>query len=411
MGMSAAPRSAIPRLCAFALALLAVLLFLGASSAQTKAETAAPASDHPPTRSIEVFVRHGCPHCEAAQPFIQSLPRRYPGIELSVRDVRDDPAALQRLQQLGQAQGMGAPGVPSFYAGGRLIVGYDDEATTGAQILALLDGSGQPARSASGDTSCAVAATSACRIEPDERIHIPGTTLSFSAEQLGLPLFTVAIGLLDGFNPCSMWVLILMISMLAALGDRRKMALIVGTFVLIEGVAYFAFMAAWLNLFVLIGLSRTSEIVLAAVAIGAGLVNLKDFGFLGRGFSLSIPASVKPGIYARLRRILHEQHLGIALAGTVVLAVLVQVVELLCTSGFPALYTRLLTLRQLPPLSYYGYLMLYDVFYMLDDLIVLGIGLATLSQHRLQKNEGRWLKLLSGLVMVGLGVYLLFWPH
>lgn len=86
---------------------------------------------------------------------------------------------------------------------------------------------------------------------------------------------------------------------------------------------------------------------------------------------------------------------------------LVQLVELLCTSGFPALYTRILTLRQLDRASYYAYLLLYNLMYMLDDIVVLAIGVATLNQHRLQENEGRLLKLLAGLVMLGLGSYLL----
>jgi hypothetical protein len=127
----------------------------------------------------------------------------------------------------------------------------------------------------------------------------------------------------------------------------------------------------------------------------------------GRGITLSIPASAKPGIYARLRAVLRAQRLGPAVAGAALLAVLVQIVELLCTSGFPALYTRILTLRQLDTAAYYGYLLLYNLMYMLDDIVVLAIGIVTLSQRRLQEKEGRVLKLVAGLVMLGLGVYLL----
>jgi hypothetical protein len=94
----------------------------------------------------------------------------------------------------------------------------------------------------------------------------------------------------------------------------------------------------------------------------------------------------------------------------VLLGVLVQIIELLCTSGFPALFTRILTLRHLDNMSYYAYLLLYDVAYMADDMVILAIGVITLSQHRLQEKEGRWLKLISGLVMVVLGIYLLL-PH
>jgi arginine exporter protein ArgO len=165
-------------------------------------------------------------------------------------------------------------------------------------------------------------------------------------------------------------------------------------------------MAAWLNLFLLIGLSRGSELAIAAIAVLAGAINLKDFWAFGVGVSLSIPASAKPGIYNRIRRILQAENLAGAIMGAIVLALLVQIVELLCTSGFPALYTRILTLRELSELDYYGYLLLYNLAYMFDDVMVLGIGIMTLSQNRLQEKHGRWLKLLSGLVMVALGLYL-----
>jgi hypothetical protein len=201
-----------------------------------------------------------------------------------------------------------------------------------------------------------------------------------------------------------------MISLLAPMNNRLRMSAIAGTFVVVEGVAYFIFMAAWLNLFLLIGLSRISEIVIAVIALLAGMINLKDFWLYGRGVSLSIPDAAKPGIYTRMRRILQAQNLTGALIGTVLLGVLVQIVEFMCTSGFPALYTRILTLKQLDSTSYYSYLLLYNLAYMFDDVIILAIGVITLSQRRLQEREGRWLKLTSGLVMVGLGVYLILAP-
>ena len=189
------------------------------------------------------------------------------------------------------------------------------------------------------------------------------------------------------------------------------MLAIAGTFIVIEGIAYFAFMAAWLNLFLLVGVSRASEVVIGVIALIAGLINVKDFAVFGRGITLSIPAAAKPGIYTRMRKVLHEKSMAMAIAGTVVLAILVQLVELLCTSGFPALYTRILTLHHFDPWTYYGYLLLYNVMYMFDDAVILGIGVITLSRHRLQENEGRWLKLLSGVVMLLLGLYLIAAPH
>ena len=364
---------------------------------------------------IEVFVRNGCRHCAKAELFLQALKREQPALRIVIHDVDQEPAALEQLQQLAKNQGVRAIKVPAFQVGGQLIVGFSDEITTGqlirraltqAQIPQNQDTSGSC--EAEQSLSCDAGAEISTKAAQPFMLDFFGRKLSL--DEAGLPMFTLAMGLLDGFNPCSLWVLILMISLLAPMNNRLRMIAIAGTFVAVEGLAYFIFMAAWLNLFLLIGLSRISEIVIAAIALLAGMINLKDFWFYGRGLSLSIPDSAKPDIYARMRRILHAENLTGALIGTVVLAILVQIVEFMCTSGFPALYTRILTLKHLDSMSYYSYLLLYNLAYMFDDVIILGIGVITLSQHRLQEKEGRWLKLISGLVMVGLGIYLIIAP-
>jgi glutaredoxin/cytochrome c biogenesis protein CcdA len=380
---------------------------------------AAAGQEAPPSARVvlEVFTREGCPRCEEAKRFLEGFRRERRDVDIVEHDVIHEPGALDRLRNLASERGIGAPGVPAFYVGGELVVGYRGPDLTGKRLEALVDrAEAARAETEAPEGACLADETAPCEsVAPApageaESIEIPFLGHSITISQLGLPLFTFALGLLDGFNPCSMWVLILMLSMLASLRDRVKMLLIAGTFVAVEGIAYFAFMAAWLNAFLLIGLSRASEVVLGGVSFLAGLVHLKDFWALGRGISLSIPQGAKPGIYARIRRILVAENLLGALVGAVVLAVLVQVVELLCTSGFPALYTRILTLRQMDPISYYGYLLLYDAAYMLDDVLILAVGVVTLSRRRLQEREGRWLKLISGAVMVGLGAYLLFAP-
>ncbi|TXT37991.1 MAG: hypothetical protein FD135_3213 [Comamonadaceae bacterium] len=385
--------------CLFGLWLMLVSGWLGAAPAAT--------SDTPP--DMEVFVRTGCPHCAKAKEFLARLQQEQPALRIVIRDVSLEPAAMARLQQLAASHAQLSVRVPAFAIGGQLIIGYSEEAATDRLIRdSLVHPTTGPSHEAAG---CELAQTDVCRRDasaaapPGFAINFLGHTLQL--DQIGLPLFTLAMGLLDGFNPCSMWVLLLMISLLAPLNNRPRMLAVAGTFVAVEGVAYFLFMSAWLNLFLWVGLSRASEIIIATLALLAGAIHLKDFWHLGWGVSLSIPASAKPGIYARLRRILQAENLTAALIGTVILAVLVQVVEFMCTSGFPALFTRILTLRQLDSLSYYGYLLLYDAAYMLDDVIILSVGVVTLSQHRLQEREGRWLKLLSGLVMLGLGLYLL----
>ena len=390
--------------------------FLGYSPAAlpTAAQTSG-AEPFPQQPELEVFVREGCPHCTRAKEFLARLAQEQPGLKIAVHDIDKAPDALNRLARIAKAQGATAVRVPAFIINGQMVVGFSEEASTGQLIRNSLARS-RNLSAAESPGSCKAEDVLPCgenqpiAAAKPEAFTIDLIGHSVSLGQLGLPLFTLAMGLLDGFNPCSMWVLILMISLLAPMKNRQRMLAIAGTFVAVQGIVYFVFLAAWLNLFLLIGLSRASEILIAALAILAGAINLKDFWAFGRGVSLSIPASTKPGIYARMRRILHAENMAGAIIGVLMLAVLVQIVEFMCTSGFPALFTRILTLRQLDSLSYYGYLLLYDAAYMLDDVIVLAIGIITLSQHRLQEKEGRWLKLISGAVMVVLGIYLLLPP-
>lgn len=387
--------------------LLASLLLAWFALIPTQPARAASAD---PAPVIEVFVREGCPHCAEAKVFLAELGRERPELQIRLLDVERDPGALDRLKALAKQTGAATARVPAVWVGGQLIQGYSREASTDQLIRAALAGQAKPGATAGGST-CDVEEALDCKAPAAAAPEAFSVTLfghTLTLDDVGLPAFTLAMGLLDGFNPCSMWVLLLMISILAPLNDRRRMLAIAGTFVVVEGIAYFVFMAAWLNLFMLIGVSRASQLVIAAIAIVAGLINLKDVVAFGRGISLSIPEKAKPGIYRRMRGLLHAPTMTAAIVGAAVLALLVQVVEFMCTSGFPALFTRILTLRELDTASYYGYLLLYNAAYMLDDVIVLGIGVVMLSRHRLQEKEGRVLKLISGVVMVGLGIYLIF---
>ena len=409
------PRISMARAVSIGLLALAGWLGAGVALAAPTTGPAEPASAAAPavaTVKMEVFVREGCPHCAKAEEFLADLARKRPELDIVIRDVSKEEQAMQRLQDIAREQRSGNARVPAFFVGGQLIFGYSEEASTDRLILGALQGLKVQApaagASAAEDTTCALLDDSPCKQEvaPAENFQVTMFGRTVSLDDVGLPAFTIVMGLLDGLNPCSMWVLILMISLLATLNDRKRMLAIAGTFVLVEGVAYFLFMTAWLNLFLLIGLSRASQLAIAAIAIVAGLINVKDFIAPGVGFSLSISNKSKPGIYARMRAILQARSLPAAIVGVIVLGLLVQVVEFLCTSGFPALFTRILTLRQMDTASYYGYLLLYNLAYMFDDIVVLAIGVKTLSHRRLQEKEGRWLKLISGVVMVLLGLYL-----
>lgn len=406
--------------------------------------------------TIHAYTKQGCPRCGAAKVFLAKMKKQYPGFEIKEHDVTNDAATREKIMVLARRHKIPNPSTPIFHLCGQLIVGFDSEATTGARIENLLKKSSvvcpgdanssampmdashwtvQPAHFVQAEPDAPfpeepppdeeeplepltelpleeveepTIATAPVE-EPPKTVDLPIFGV-VNVNSIGLPLFTVAVGLVDGFNPCAMWVLLFLLSILVNLKDRRKILAVAGTFVVISGLAYFAFMAAWLNMFLLVGYLRWAQVALGVLAVVVGGIHIKDFFALGRGVSLSIPESAKPGIYARVRKIVTAEHLWGAILGAAILAVLVNVIELLCTAGLPALYTQILTLKNLPLWQNYAYLGLYNVAYMFDDSLMVAVVVLTLGRRKLQEQQGRWLKLISGLVIAVLGLVLLFKP-
>lgn len=347
---------------------------------------AAPASNTDQS-ALQVFVRDSCPHCARAKSFLPALSIRHPGLRIIVREVDHDQQAREDLVSYSRNAGIWPPGVPSFVYGDGIVVGFDNPADTAAKLEALFRADART----------------------DTVVQSP-LFGSISVARMGLPMFTLALGLLDGFNPCAMWVLLFLLSMLVHLHDRKRMALIAGTFVLVSGAIYYAFMAAWLNLFLWVGVTTPIRWTLATVALAVGAANVADFRRSSDTFTLAIPAAAKPGIYARIRSILAADSLLPSLAGIVVLAIAVNFIELLCTAGLPAIYTAVLTEHDLPAYARYGYLGLYIVGYLADDTLMVTLAVIALSSRKLTTNAGRWLKLISGAVMLALGAILFLRP-
>ncbi len=365
-----------------ALMLLALLPAAGAGAVSATA-----ADDQ---GALVVYVRDGCPHCAAAKVYLARLAGERPQLRIVYRPVDRDEQASSELVELFRREGLGPPGVPTFVCGGRIVVGFYDAERSGPEIVALVEAAAPP--------------KAVDRVET--RLFGP-----LSAAELGLPLFTLILGLLDGFNPCATWVLLFLLSLLVRLQDRRRMALVAGTFVLVSGAVYYAFMAAWLNIFLVVGMSTGLRWALGGVALLIGGINVKDFFAFGEGPSLSIPAAAKPGLYARARAVLHAEALPASLLAVSALAVVVNFIELLCTAGFPAIYTAVLTQQQLSPAAYYAYLGLYIAGYIADDALMVAAAVIALSSYKLTERAGRWLKLVSGAVMLALGVVMLLRPE
>ncbi|MFM1897382.1 MAG: hypothetical protein RLZZ385_2456 [Pseudomonadota bacterium] len=339
---------------------------------------------------VTLYSRQGCPHCRDAKLFLAELQQRFPQLTVTERDIEQDPGALQDFLSLNEERHIRAPGVPMFDFCGEVMVGFSSPKTSGVMLESVLTGRQDSIR----DNLAA-------------RVPVFG---DLSPSALGLPVFTVLIGLVDGFNPCAMWVLLFLLSMLVHVKGRGRILMVASTFVLVSGAVYYAFMAAWFNAFQVLGYSRGLQLLLGVMALVIGSIHVKDFFLLKQGVSLSIPEGVKPTLYEKMRNVVRAENVGAALVGVTVIAVLVNFVELLCTAGLPALYTQVLTYYPLSSAGYYGYLGLYILAYIADDALMVSIAVITLGNHKLQEREGRWLKLISGGAISVLGILLLVAP-
>ncbi len=368
------------------------------------------------TVHLYFFWSKTCPHCQKAHPFVDALPQQYPWLTLHSLELTEYPDHVQQYVTMSSALGLEAQYVPAFFACGNMTAGYDSADTSGAALVASLEQCRATALAATGagthagaevGAETAAAAALAPPAAPALSLPLLG---ALDAESLSLPAFTLVVAGLDAFNPCAFFVLMFLLSLMVHAQSRARMALIGGVFVICSGLLYFVFMAAWLNIFLVVGELALITTIAGLVAIVIAAINIKDFFWFKQGVSLSIPSSARPGLYQRSRNVLRASSLGAMLAGTAVLAVAANSYELLCTSGFPMVYTRTLTLQNLPTPTFYLYLALYNLIYVTPLLVIVAIFTVRFGAHKLTEEEGRVLKLLSGLMMLLLGIVLVIAP-
>ncbi|HUG99946.1 MAG TPA: thioredoxin family protein [Gammaproteobacteria bacterium] len=353
---------------------------------------------------VYYFYSDTCPHCIEARPFVAGLDARN-WIDLRAYEITKSRDNGLLYRDTAAAIGEQARSVPAFIYCGAMHTGYDRAETTGAMLLGRLESCHADPDSFLGalDGPAPVGGEAAA-------VQVPVLGLIDPADW-GLPILTIVIAGLDAFNPCAFFVLLFLLSLMVHARSRTRMMLVGGTFVVISGAIYFVFMAAWLNVFLLVGELRVVTLIAGLVAVSLAAINIKDyFWFQSGGPSLSIPESKKPGMYQRMRNLVAAKSLVAMLAGTAVLAIVVNSYELLCTAGLPMVYTRILTLREADTFVYYMYLVFYNIIYVIPLLIIVMLFVLRFGSRKLGESEGRLLKLMSGMMMLGLGGVMLVAP-
>lgn len=397
------------------LGVLAVLLaaFFGAFAPAAQASTD---DQHPAV--LYFYWGDGCPHCAAAEPIVEGWQSTYPTLEVRAAEVWNDAAAQAEFVEMAERHEFQAQYVPTFFIGGQYWSGWNES------IQAEVETAVQQCVA----EGCVDAAVWEPGMEPPpaedpkddpgpenpadggEIIELP-VIGEVDLGSMSLPLMTLLIAAVDGFNPCSLWVLGVLLALTLRTGSRR-VTLIVGlVFITVTAFVYALFIAGIFSLVSISAIAPWLRFVAAAVAITFALINIKDYFAFKRGVSLSIPESAKPGIYSRMRGVLaNTDNLPALVGGTIALAAGVSVVELACTAGFPIVWTNILAQHGVNGAGFVVLLLLYMLVYQIDELLIFGVAVVTLRASKLQEKQGRILKLVGGILMLTLGLVMLVNP-
>lgn len=362
--------------------------------------------------SLHLFWSYGCPHCQKEKIFLAKLVEKYPQLEIKDYEVSSSQTNVALLKKAGDSLGVNVSGVPFTVIGQEYFVGYLNDETTGKEIEAAVN------YALENDYQDVVGSLFS-RSEESDQDKVKGATDiievpifgQLDTKKLSLPVLTFVIALLDGFNPCAMWVLLFLISLLLGMKDKKKMWVLGSVFIVTSGFVYFLFLSAWLNLFLFLGWVTWIRILVGLVALGAGGYYLWDYITNKSGACRVMGSKKKQKVFDNLKKVTQKKQLGLAVLGMIVLAFAVNLVELVCSAGLPAIYTQVLSLANLPTWQYYLYLIFYILIFMLDDLVVFFVAMTTLKITGLSTKYSRFSHLFGGILIFIIGLLLIFKPE
>lgn len=357
----------------------------------------------PSKHQVAFFFHPQCSHCREQKALIPSLQTRYPEVRWTFHDT-STPENIELLAAALTARGLPSTeiGVPVTFIGKVVINGFESAETTGLEIE-------QAIRALLTDDPALVPETERThRGQPHLTLPLLGT---LHPADYSLTALAILLGLVDGFNPCAMWVLAYLIALIASLNDRRKIWLLVGTFVASSGILYFLFMTAWLSVFLFLGYLRPLTLIIGLGAMGVGILNTREYLQAKGQLACTVGDPVsRQKTRGRIQRIVQTPLTFFSVFGIIALAFIVNSIEFACSAALPAIFTHTLSLQNLPRFEYYGYLLLYDFFFMLDDLIIFSLAVLALDTSLGQRYAGHC-RIIGSLVLIGLGVMMVFQPE
>lgn len=399
--------------------------------------------------NIHLFYGNGCPHCAAEEEFLSDYLKDRTDVKLYKYEIWYNSHNQELLSKVQKEMGTtNKNGVPFTVIGKKTIVGYADGVTDEQIKDAINYYLNNDYRDYAGEITGKVKKVevkedttkdesktedkkenkiekaddkTSIQKEKDKALDEVNKTLKthpilkkINVKNVSLPIIAVVLGLVDGFNPCAMWILIFLITMLFNMKDRKKMWILGLTFILTSGIVYLMFMLAWINLATFISKIAFIRLLIAVIALVIGLINVyKYIDSLKKkdeGCDV-VDKKDRKKIMEKIISITHEKKFIIALLGIMVLAASVNIIELMCSIGIPLLFTQILAMNNLSTFSYMIYMFIYIFFFLIDDIVIFVISMVTLKVTGLSTKYTKYSHLIGGIIMLIIGLLLIIKPE
>ena len=373
-------------------------------------------------KEVNLYLFHGdgCPHCAKEREYLKEIEKEYDDVNIHLYEVWYDTDNQELMAKVKKELNSSTNYVPLTIIGDKYTVGFNDNTKlmikNNIEKCLKEDCEDVVGNVLAGKTANETTIKKEVK-EPkkDKEDSIKDLPIlgKVDVKKVSLPIIAAVIGLVDGFNPCAMWVLIFLISMLLGTKDRKKMWILGLTFLFTSAFIYLLFMVAWLNVAIKMNTVIWLRITIAIIAIIAAFINLKSFyKSLKKDTGCEVVDSKKrKNIIEKIKKFTLEKSLILGLLGVMTLAVSVNFIELACSAGLPLLFTQILALNNLSKLSYMIYILIYIFFFLIDDIIVFVIAMFTLKITGISNKYSKYSHLIGGIIMLLIGLLMIIKPE
>lgn len=359
---------------------------------------------------LYLFHSESCTHCQAEIEWLNSVKDEY-DLELHLYEVTNNKENAELVKKIKKQMKVNNAQVPFTIVGNTYYIGFEDSIKDGIEQL-IKDEISNPSPNVI-DMLLNNQSISNITIRNGQISKIHTVFGDVDPNSVSLPILAVIIGFIDGFNPCAMWVLIFLISMLFNMKDRKKMWILGITFLVSSAFVYLLFMLAWLKIIDDLSSIVWFRLLIALIALIGGSINLRSFY---RGLKKDDGCEVvddkkRKKIFAKIKGIVNEKSFIIALIGVITLAFSVNIIELACSAGLPLIFTQILTLSHISVVSYLIYILIYIFFFLIDDIVVFSVAMITLNVTGISTKYTKYSHLIGGIIMILIAILMAFKPE